>query len=209
MIVGNANDEKKNNRFLKVIILVLALLAAWHYLTVTALTYGPFEVQVITPEPMEDIVLVISYDHGRTFGLRDDIYRHVKIVSSGEWVTFPAGKFQYLAKPTMRVSLYHPNLSSTTLGLISKDDMKLWDGGYIKVHPIKARLFQGKGSGISGHFMRMNDTYLKYMPRHQHKKLHKYVSVLEQQIDSASDASRERSIDIARKQLEQFKAATE
>lgn len=93
--------EKLKRLSLIVSITVLAgfvLKGAWHYLTVTMITYGPFEVQVDTPEPMDDIVLVMDYDHSRTFGLRDDIYREVRIVSSGERVNLPAGVFQHGGK---------------------------------------------------------------------------------------------------------------
>jgi hypothetical protein len=186
-------------------ILLIGLMAMglWYYLTVYIIQYGPFEVQVVTAEPMEDIVLVLGYEHGPSFGLRDDIYREERVVSSGEWVKFPAGVFQYFGKPNMSVSLHHPELSSTTLGVLSLSDKKQWDGGEIKFPPVKARLWQG--DSIRGHLMRMNDSYLTHFSGSERKKLRKYISVLEHQIESVSNTDDERMVSIARYELEQFK----
>jgi len=187
----------------------LALKGIWYYLTVTMISYGPFEVQVVTPEPMDDIVLVMGYDHGRTFGLRNDIYREVRVVSSGEKVKLPMGVFQYGGKPRMRVSLYHPRLKSSTMPAFTPDAWEHWDGGSISFS-IKAPLWQG--FDVSTHLMRMNNAYLKYFPKMERKNLSKYADGLEQGIegiDSASNTTDAYHIRSAREELERFKTETQ
>jgi hypothetical protein len=186
----------------------LALKEAWYYLTVTAITYGPFEVQVITPEPMENIVLSLTYDVGPTHGGFDDFYHEVRVVESGEWVKFPAGKFHYGGNPSMMLALYHPELLSKAISPFgSSSARKQWDGAGIKFPPVKALLWQGKE--IDAHLMRMNDTYVKHFPRLERKKLNKYVGILEQQINSVGDDINERYLSSARYNLEQFKTETQ
>ncbi|MFT6984772.1 MAG: hypothetical protein ACJAT7_000573 [Psychromonas sp.] len=200
--------SKKYKYGLIAIIIVLALKGGWHYLTVTAITYGPFEIQIMTPEPMEDIVVTLTYNTAPNHGVDDDYYHKVRVVKSGEWVTFPAGKFQLGGKPSMLVGVYHPELSTKTLSPFGSATVRQqWDGNGIKFPPLKVKRWQGEE--VRAHLMSMNRSYLKYFPLDERKKLHKYAAFLEQQIDNVSDDVNERYIGSARDSLERFKAATQ
>jgi hypothetical protein len=215
--------SKKYKYGLIAIIIVLALKGGWHYLTVTAITYGPFEIQIMTPEPMEDIVVTLTYNTAPNHGVDDDYYYKVRVVKSGEWVTFPAGKFQLGGKPSMLVTLYHPELLTKTRSLFGTSPSKAkkqWDGNGIKFPPLKVKHWQGEE--VSAHLMSMNRSYLKHFSGDERKKLHKYAAFLEQRIDYRDSIFKnkkmqnaldtlinERSIKSARYNLELFKAATQ
>lgn len=106
----------------------------------------------------------------------------------------------------MRVTVYHPRLTSSTMPALTPDAWEYWDGGLLSFS-IKASLWQGLN--ISTHLMRVNNTYLKYFPEIERKKLSKYAGDLKQHIDSASEVTDAYYIQSAREQLEQFKTETQ
>lgn len=101
-------------------------------------------------------------------------YRETKIVSSGEWVTFPEGQFQYGAKPRLYLGILHPMLSDKTLAVLSKEELEQWDGKKIKFSPVKASLWQREEA--KAHFRHITDDYLTYFPRQGHRRFFNMLS---------------------------------
>ena len=200
--------KSKIKKIVGIALLVIGGWGLWHYLTTSMWTYGPFELMIESEEPLEDIGMMLSYDHGDIHHFTDDIYFHKRIVSTGEWLQFPAGRFYSGGKPSMWVVLIHPKIATGRFesgGLFPGDTKQQWEGGAIRFAPVIPAPWNGQDP--TAHFIRMADRYLVHFPHNEYTELAKYVSVLEQQLASVEKegAYDERELKSMRRNLERFR----